>query len=667
MKIKKIEMINFRQFYGENSIELATDDKNTTIILGNNNSGKTGVYRALMFGLYGLRKLKQDSLNSEVHLVNFKSLEENNIAKATVIVTIETDTGIYIVKRKISASNVQGVIRENDKNEVYLDYIDAKGEMHTNYLTKSNKIQSLINDILDENIKEFFLFDGEKIETLARADRKSRQEVKEGIVKLMEIDKLDKVKSIVRSIYNSEKSAIARKSKSIELNTIENSIKKANSEIEKAKSSKKEIVETLSEKNKEMIVVENELKNNKENIKLFAEKKDLEKEYNHASEKLSSSRDNLSKFLFNSLAPLVLSDYSYSINTKLKSQLLKQKDIIPNQVLSQTLEDGVCLCCNQEISELERNYIEIMQKQYSYSQLTPIIQSISRNLDYFESEQSSDLLKLEENLADSEIYTSQKISLSKEIENLDRQMSDIDYSEKALIEKSIIKKDLNEQIITLKNKDSKLDLDLIDLKEKIIKLNDKYDCSLKQNAQIEYEYKRLKFIKNIDEKINREYDKYIARTRKVLGHKTTDTFKKLIDDKQKSLVEAIDINEKYEITINYDSNINVTQDISQGQQMVVALSFITSLASIASQNKNKLDFPLFMDSPFGRLSQKNRKNLIDNLPNLTNQWIPLLTDSDFTSFEKNIFIQGNRVGKVYKIIKISENRSIIEEITNIKE
>ena len=41
MQLNKIVMENFRQYSGEHSIEFATGDKNITLVLGENNAGKT--------------------------------------------------------------------------------------------------------------------------------------------------------------------------------------------------------------------------------------------------------------------------------------------------------------------------------------------------------------------------------------------------------------------------------------------------------------------------------------------------------------------------------------------------------------------------------------------------------------------------------------------------
>jgi len=66
MKLHKIELDNFRQFKGENTIKFAdSSEKNVTVIYGENGRGKTGLFRSLIFCLYGDRTLPQDEGGKE--------------------------------------------------------------------------------------------------------------------------------------------------------------------------------------------------------------------------------------------------------------------------------------------------------------------------------------------------------------------------------------------------------------------------------------------------------------------------------------------------------------------------------------------------------------------------------------------------------------------------
>lgn len=73
-----------------------------------------------------------------------------------------------------------------------------------------------------------------------------------------------------------------------------------------------------------------------------------------------------------------------------------------------------------------------------------------------------------------------------------------------------------------------------------------------------------------------------------------------------------------------------------------------------------------MDTPFGRISGENRDNLIQQIPEMTNHWILLLTDTELTKIEQNAFDHYGRVGKVYELVN-EEGRTRIEEKSNIME
>jgi DNA sulfur modification protein DndD len=75
MILKRMVLTNFRQFR-EAEIAFAAGEadsgKNVTVVLGENGRGKTGIYRALMFCLYGDHTLTQDEdvKKEEMYLVN---------------------------------------------------------------------------------------------------------------------------------------------------------------------------------------------------------------------------------------------------------------------------------------------------------------------------------------------------------------------------------------------------------------------------------------------------------------------------------------------------------------------------------------------------------------------------------------------------------------------
>ena len=79
------------------------------------------------------------------------------------------------------------------------------------------RINEIINDILNEEIKDFFLFDAEKIDTLAKTDSKVKHEVKTAIFKLLQIENVEKATGILQRLASRQNRTIVEESKSVDL------------------------------------------------------------------------------------------------------------------------------------------------------------------------------------------------------------------------------------------------------------------------------------------------------------------------------------------------------------------------------------------------------------------------------------------------------------------
>jgi DNA sulfur modification protein DndD len=71
--------------------------------------------------------------------------------------------------------------------------------------------------------------------------------------------------------------------------------------------------------------------------------------------------------------------------------------------------------------------------------------------------------------------------------------------------------------------------------------------------------------------------------------------------------------------------------------------------------------PLFMDTPFGRLSYEHRQNLIKMVPQLSSQWVLLATDTEFRKQEARLLTLGGCLGKFYMLRPTDDGSTTIEE------
>ena len=71
--------------------------------------------------------------------------------------------------------------------------------------------------------------------------------------------------------------------------------------------------------------------------------------------------------------------------------------------------------------------------------------------------------------------------------------------------------------------------------------------------------------------------------------------------------------------------------------------------------------PLFMDTPFGRLSYEHRQNLINQVPTFASQWILLATDTEFRRQEARILKNSGKWSKFYILRSTEDGNTVITE------
>lgn len=664
MKLQQIKLKNFRQFYGEQEIKFSTTNKNVTIIFGENGRGKTGLFRALMFGLYGARYLPQDNKKEKIHLVNLNKLNENlnQPVEAKVVVKFEDKNKEYIIQRSIKGYNSGAKIKESDNNEAQLSIIDETGNFSPNPITDQEEIENIIDGILDRKIKDFFLFDGEKIETLSKTDKQVRKEIRQGIIKLLHIDKLDRAINILNDLQNKERKRIEKKTSNINIKEAENKIQACQQELENLNEKLNIKQENRALCEEEITELEQKLSENEEIKELQDQLEQLEKEIQEKKNTRAVLKKTMVDNYFNQGHYFFMKDIYGQTLDYLEQIYTEQDDIVPIELLEKILTEEECICgTDLSQSDWAREKIKKLKNDFSRGELTPMITMINGAVHDFKNSKEQTLENIKSLL---DQYRNKKESLEElnrereqlrsEIKEFSQQEENLNQLEENLEEKEADLADLKEEINGLE-KDIKL-------QEKELKeAEKKYKDLLQKDKNLSYEYKKLDYVERLNDQFEETFTKYSHGMREKLMEEMTNIFKTLIDAPNKDLLKRVEINEKYEIElINWSEN-TITQDISQGQRQILSLSFITALAKVASGGEDTINFPLFMDTPFGRLSGKNRDNLIENIPDLTSQWVLLLTDTEFSKSEEEKIKETDRLGRWYVLEQVNKGHTNIVE------
>ena len=183
MLIKSIELINFRQYINE-KIEFSTDpNKNTTIILGENGYGKTTLIRAFLWGLYKTNGFKNNKilLNSKVA----DKMKPDSCESVKVILEVShKDLDYTIETEQVYYKSEEGRISKKTKSSTK---IIKKITPIVKKTITGNAVANEIDDILNNNMKDYFFYDGEN-NVIDKVSSKSN--LKMAIEKMMGINEI---------------------------------------------------------------------------------------------------------------------------------------------------------------------------------------------------------------------------------------------------------------------------------------------------------------------------------------------------------------------------------------------------------------------------------------------------------------------------------------------
>lgn len=668
MDIIKIELEDFRQFYGKNELYFGNSDKNITIVLGANGNGKTSLFRAVMFAMYGDILLDQDNNTKEAPiLVNLDKLEENfnNPVEAKVVLTFNHKDQLFVIQRSVK------MIKEG-KNNFSTSILPASlyTKISSGDFEQINEdVDMFMNEILHKDIREFFFFDSEKMELLntTKSQKKLSTDVKNGIVKLLQIKSLTDSVEILKELISQETRKISNIARDSDIQQKEKEKRSLNNKIEELENEN----EILSE-NRELAMIEIEknekLLSSNEKIRQLQEQKKIEQKSLIENQEWYNDQKNLLHLTLKEAPNLLALDFLISRKIELQQIKDTQSDKIPYELIKLSLDNERCQLCSQEIvhDSTEFYRLEELKRSYSFSDITPIINGIQTTTQKLQFEEKNMINTMKN-------YLQKIIEREEEIEKKEISIRNIDETIKG---KAELLENLNQiernlsyhrlKIDEFKDDINRNELEIKMTDKKIEKLELEMTKLLKKYKDLRVDSKVVDKLKNMKEILSNISMVYTAEIIDKLSVEMTDIFRSLLSKKDKGMIDRVVINDKYEISVFDKMGNNIVRELSMGQGQIFTLSFITSLAKLASKGRKEVNFPLFMDTPFGRISGENRDNLIQQIPYMTNQWILLLTDTELTRVEQEAFDRYKKVGKVYELIN-EDRRTTITDKSNLNE
>ena len=647
MTLDTLTLRNFRQFKDIHTIEFAYGKKNVTVILGENGRGKTGIFRAIIYACYGNHKLKQDDNVSqeELHLINSVCLKE----KENTDDSVEMSVGLKFKHKEATYQIIRkmvGLIRgekrfEEEAGAILYVTKDSKTET----IEDNEKIDEIINSILNEEISEYFLFDGEKIERLTRANYDQRRAIARSIKDLLDIENVKKAMKAVKILKKRLNDELLTKSQGEYGNVLK--IKKdLEEQIENEELNKEKYENEYDSAASQKEVIDKRLQEFKKIKEYLIKREEVEKKLedldNQKQQYTLEMAQRLGQIPFLFLHELINEIYEKIDQKKSKGEIPSE---IRKDLIEKILDEKTCIC-GEKIEVGTERFKKIMDWKNKTIErvLENSLLNIWQNLGMIKSN-NSDLFSNIENTLKNVAKIDHEINEARIIlDNIKEKIGNSDNNNALELEKT--RNNIENKMIELAAKGYSCDETLMELKDKYQEILQKEE-KLLQDEKFKSELsKRTKIAEDTYNPLKEIYEDFTLEVIKALETKANNFFKEFLDDESKKTLSKIVVDDDYSLQILDTWNNSFLANISAGQRQIMSLSFITALAEVASSGKI-FEMPLFMDTPFGRLSRKHRENLINKLPEYCKQWILLATDTEVTEAESSLLLKSNKWGKSY--------------------
>lgn len=651
MLIKKLILHNFRQYIDTQEIAFSTDpDRNVTVLIGVNTSGKTTLVRAFEWILYNKNDFDDKNLLNK-NVADSMQVGETQAVWGTL--TLEHNGKEYEITRKQVYTCTGSSIRPSISNATIM-YLQPDGQTKTQI---GSDFDSNIERILPRALSSYFFFGGERVGAIS-----SREDIESSVKGLMGLDVLYNAMAHLRTVINKLK-------KSMDFSGDQNA-KNIQQKLDGANKKKQECEDELTTITEQLEYYQSEkekyaalLRANEETAAAQHRREQLETVIQGLENRIEKDKKELvSSFSRNSFAyfslPLLKNVVTMLDNASEETESVPEMTAAS---IDYILKRKVCICgtCISEGSAAERNLLAEKAKQPPESIGSLVrryreqaMDYISSSDDYYASIESkfSTLRSDQRELGfriDERAALDESLKGAKDVAALEKQYQD---AEKRAKDFERQKSSLLESIGACKK-------DIANFEKAL----ESYGKANAKNAKIAL---NIEYAQAVFDWVSEAYKSRESSVRAKLEEKVNSNFGLMYHGSR-----TITIDEKYRVKY-----IDVTTEESDGLKAVKSFAFVSGLVDLAkealsSEKAKEADigpqyYPLVMDAPFSNVDETHIRNISKILPASAEQVIIAVMQKDW---EPAAEIMNSVVGKSYRIEKDRDADGVeIDTMTHIK-
>ena len=618
MKLERIVLENFRQYYDRQQLAFARDaTRNVTVIHGVNGAGKTSMFLAINWCLYGRNAENIKVVNNVGELISKEATSRANPGdevRASVTIAFLHNGDRYTVKRTLIGSKLQtGKLAVNELDQFTMMRQGADGRAQP----VSNPIGTM-NAILPVNAREYFLFDGEKIDNFAKPD--AAAEVKEAIYLILKLKVLERAQYHLGKVAADYRGELKRTSGG-ELRELLEQDEQLRTKRDKDIRRKEELAQEIESARRKIVEIDSKLRDsqNAKSLQLQRDllERDLKQRRTELEQVVESIREKASS-AYSLVAQSAISQALTILNEK------RERGEIPSSIRQQFIQDllerTVCIC-GRPFSEHgpESEHLRELLDSTVPGSLEDAVLDTSAALAAFDGKISQKKDDLTTNMR-------RRSELIEIIRNLDAELDDVSRQLKGspLEEISRLEAQRRNFLVDVDNhnlESGALVQRIEQTGKEIATLEKSIAKARKERQRGEKLSIKLELAQKASDAIAEMYQAFADDMRQRIEASTKSTFRKLVW--KDSHFQDVQLGSDFNLEVIDRYGQPARPELSAGERQVLSLSFITAMSQVSEE-----EAPLVMDTPFGRLSSQHRDSITEHLPKMADQLVLFVTDEE---------------------------------------
>jgi len=663
MKFKKINLTNFRSYYGdENIYEFSSDnEKKVTIFFATNGGGKTSILMGLLYCLFGNDAIGLDRQGNCADGEPAKHKDATDKDNMYVELHFSHDSKSYMASRGVMS---------NSEAQFYIKAIDEDGNLGK----REENPDGFINSILPKELKDWFFYFAENsknsmsnantINDLINLSGDSKT-FKNALRKIQGFTKIDRLIQDLSEIEKQKRIDIDKASKNIEISKIAHNLEEHGKKLDELVKRKNIVDSDKKDKDDGLKNIIEQLKDQPKVKEMAVEREKAIKLRKADQNTLKTLEEELQSYQADMLPKFTL--YNVLSKSSRPEDKKEQETIIlpypqDGQTYEKLMKKRICICgrpiekgskAEIEIEKLNTDQVDPANKYNDrVSQILGHIQDIKNQCQNYPKTLNERNAAIEELNKKIEENKKNETKLTSQIKQAGKAESTINKLNK-LYEEVISQRDallnsrgsLINQIDLINKEISQLE----NVREKVIgekQITDKSSSLVKKLAKI-LDYTKRK----------------LANDEKKAHTLITMEINKALKKYAYSNVQATIDPETYKVTL-MESGIDVPQRKAKsgGEDELLKYFFIASVIGLANKKQqHSLKYlapptscPLVIDAPFTGMGKDFIKGTIDVMTEQVEQIIFIGLVDDFDNhFEDAI---KNYIGKAYIIQKADKSK-----------